>query len=522
MGQCPVNVPEGGYTLEEITSAATPIYKSSCQPFALTLAEWSASIGYRNTPKQKFLKVHKPDRSQKWILEPGEVQKALEMQTEELLRRDGYSVGQQGRDEAQYCSSDDEDAGNCFGGTSMVTNGVGHEYAKSEITTWSAATQRVVNGDKNTSTNSRNTRRNFSVMDAINQDGVRQTTSFEIDDSDDENRSHRPKSQTERRVPFDTKELRTTSSSMLANYFQAKTEVQKSTDGYTALHLRLKAKLVDYYVNTYLPTFPESPIPKGLARYLKRRKKMDEVPNLVASEDLDDCASQHSHSIDYGSIPPSASIKFLALDRVFMDLALTGSLGLSEPRSPSRSSSSSRGDRKSPSHYIVLMNQRSGTPLAVCALKANTVSPVVRIFTTKQRVFGQRPAASTRQLGLNWANNLPLYSWAEIVAEGDLPRPVQFAIYMASGSDGKFTAVPNYRAIFLANGSPEVKVVGRTDRERHDTGSAMISLEATPDGSDLFYHLSIAQGIDPALMMCFTAVFDEVMDRAMRRATIPR
>ena len=515
MGQCPVVSPVPGNADEHSKSAALPFYKRSCHPFVLSITEWSLSVGYRNSVQPSFLKLHKQDRSQKCILEPREVHKAFEIQTQDMLIRDGFETDHQ--EESKYYSSDD---GECslFEETSTITAGMGSEFAMSEITTWTSATHRVINQDKYAARSKRHEQK-FQVMENINENGGKKGT-FEtrIRDNERSRKGHHNPAfdvgeKVPRRVPFDTNELRHASSSMVTNYLQPKAEIKTTEEAYTAvLHLRLRAKLADFYVNSFLPMFPNSPIPPGLSRYLKH--KPHEVPNLT-SEDSDDHVSQSSHSIGSGSIPPSSPIKFLALNTVFMELALTGSLGL-EPRSQHHRSPGRRGDRKSPSHYIVLMNRRSGIPLAVCALKADVGPPVVRIFSTKQRVFGQRPAASTGKLGLHWSHDLPLYSWAEIVTEGDLPNPLYFSIFMASGSDGKFTANPNYRAVFLPNESTDLKVVGRTDRERHDTGCAIISLETSPDECDLFYHLSVAQGIDPALMMCFAAVFDEVMERAMR------
>jgi hypothetical protein len=160
-------------------------------------------------------------------------------------------------------------------------------------------------------------------------------------------------------------------------------------------------------------------------------------------------------------------------------------------------------------------------------MKSPDGPPIVRIYATKQRVVGQRPAASTKQLGLDWANSsaaLPLYTWAEIVTEGMFPDPVRFSIYMASGSEGRFSAIPSYQAGLCNDGTPRIKMIGRTDKEMKATGCALISIEAnttntTQEGDEednLSFHIDVAQGIDPALLLCFTAVLDEVMEKNMR------
>ena len=225
--------------------------------------------------------------------------------------------------------------------------------------------------------------------------------------------------------------------------------------------------------------------------------------------------------IKYSDGPPSSPIRLMVTDAPYMDLAITGSLGLvNRPRSRPLMSSPPRKQLKSPAHYIVLMNRRSGIPLAVCALKAaSTGPPVVRIYTTKRRVFGQRPAASTKKLGLDWSESLPLYTWAEIVTEGKYPDVVKYSIFMATGSDGRFEDTPSYRATHYASVSPVIHMVGRTERDVTHTGCAVISLSQDKDATDehgVFFHLSIARGIDPALIICFAAFLDEVVEKRMR------
>ncbi len=66
---------------------------------------------------------------------------------------------------------------------------------------------------------------------------------------------------------------------------------------------------------------------------------------------------------------------------------------------------------------------------------------------------------------------------------------------------------------------PVIKVVGRTDLESRATGCAIIAIEAEEGGGDddLCFQIDVAQGIDPALLICFTAVIDEIMEKSMRR-----
>lgn len=241
------------------------------------------------------------------------------------------------------------------------------------------------------------------------------------------------------------------------------------------------------------------------------------TPGLVRNDSDSSFSDSGEGRVGFGALPPSNSVYARTTGAVFMDLATTGSLGL-VPRCGFRGKRPFGIDQKSPDHYIVLMNRRSGVPLAVCALKATDGLPVVRIYATKQRVFKQRSAATTEQVGLGWCGKLPLYPWAEVVTERMYPDPAEFSMYMASGSEGRFAAQPSYMAAYKADkGTPLIKVIGRTDQETCYSGCAVVSLEASlPGDGDISFHVDVSSGIDPALMICFTAIMDEVIEKSMR------
>jgi hypothetical protein len=91
---------------------------------------------------------------------------------------------------------------------------------------------------------------------------------------------------------------------------------------------------------------------------------------------------------------------------------------------------------------------------------------------------------------------------------------------MATGSDGRFEIRPSYCAVHESSGSPEIKVVGRTERETYHAGCAVVSLckesNASADDDEAFVRLSISRGIDPALLICFAAFVDEALEKTMR------
>ena len=95
-----------------------------------------------------------------------------------------------------------------------------------------------------------------------------------------------------------------------------------------------------------------------------------------------------------------------------------------------------------------------------------------------------------------------------------------FKIFLAKGNDGRFEESPSYRAEHASVGSPEIRVVGKTERDTEYSGCATLSLcrdEGVVEEDDLFVNLSVAKGIDPALLICFAQVVDEAMEKTMRQ-----
>eukprot|EP00977_Amphora_coffeiformis_P007704 scaffold1690_cov182-Amphora_coffeaeformis.AAC.61 len=300
----------------------------------------------------------------------------------------------------------------------------------------------------------------------------------------------------------------------------------------TILHLRIKPRFTEFYQSHLSRLLPDSPVTRAVSqgialnRLSPPRKSFSHEPHYRPSPTRtysdSSSVSNSVDIVDFGEGPPSHPIRLLATGSSFADLGFTGSLGMvSDRRSSGNNTTGDPSRIKAPSHYLVLLNRRSGVPLAVCALKsATTGPPVVRIYATKRRLFGQRPAATTRKLGLDWSDSsYPLYSWAEIVTEGRYPNRVRYSIYLAKGNDGRFEEAPSYRAEHASVGSPEIRIVGKTEREHTYTGCAILSL-CREDGvieEDLFLNLSVSKGVDPALMLCFAAIVDEAMEKTMRQ-----
>ena len=167
------------------------------------------------------------------------------------------------------------------------------------------------------------------------------------------------------------------------SYFHPSPVANERRDDYmSVLHLTTKANFVGFHQQQFLPLFPNTPTPLGLSK--SGQNISDDLPDFV-SDSSDTSSASGQFSIEFGAILPSSPIRLLASDSVFLDLAMSGSLGLVS-RVRRKVSPKPRDNQKTPDHYTVLLNRRSGIYLAVCALKSPTGPSVVQIYSTKQRV----------------------------------------------------------------------------------------------------------------------------------------
>ncbi len=306
------------------------------------------------------------------------------------------------------------------------------------------------------------------------------------------------------------------------------------------LRLKMRANLGWFYTQHYLKMFPRE-LQTIVGKVPQKEKWIPELKCASSdgsfSSNSSSSSSDNTYCTKYGSIPVTP-IKCPITDVSLLDLAITGCLGLVPQRQDHKALGSSRRqlrdcNGKIPDHCIVLINKRFGSPLAVCVLKETYGSPIIRIYATKQMAFAQKHETTTKQLGLDWADDLALYAWADVTTEGDFPNEMNFDIFMVNRFDGCFSSQPCYSTSFhgqtiddrLALRSPVMKMVGRTDNERHSSGCALFWMQAnetmSSDRSEeapdsLSFRINIAQGIDPALLICFTAIVDEILEKSMR------
>lgn len=559
MGQCPVSTEYHTYSMdeEEFSVAATPTrFLPACSvdlPSVLNSHDAydrkmssSGTSDHDSGVRKTFLKLHRPDVSQRCLIDPDEVNRVLSQQADELLRRRGLfpTLNKKVHDPAaptmmhvleSTLSDELGEVGSRFGAASLVSGVT--TATRSTIHTGNIRPKMTV--DRNWSRRLKPTSGDGTVLSSLaGQHSSVASVLNSVAEQDEDSDLHQDvvdgtiddlgssqklladasmKMKSQLPIPA----LPTSFRGRLVHH--QRNEVDLLRRKYmSVLRLNVKANMGFFYTQRYLLMFPDRPKPFGCQA---PGRKNDPIPDLASESSDNSASSGNSRFIDYGAMPAATSIKCMVTNNSFLDLAITGSLGLVPRDKMGRNSSGQPkylprvGNQKSPDHYIVLISRRSGFPLAVCAMKAASGYPVVRIYATRQRVFAQRPAATTRQLGLEWADNLPLYAWAEVVSDGEFPNSMKFSVFMANGSEGRFSSQPSYEAAFSGGEHPVVKISGKTDMESTFSGCALISMcvdQSSGNDADVSFHLDLAKGIDPAMMICFTAIVDEVMETSMR------
>lgn len=472
----------------------------------------------------EFLAIHLQEPQSKMLLDQRQVMAALVEQVEELIRRE-HLLQDCGSSITSYHSDE-----NMSTGTSVKSVEYSFERlprmnslirAPTAVTTLSAATRKAGNAHATTKRTTYTNQTSPQLVGGIEFAGKEMLRKTILETMKASNRKD----------SWSDVGRNYLACNMLAPLPFAYTDEQmaytrKMKEHMNVLHLRLHLNCISYYKLYLSRKQPSHPITRAVAQSIKttglspsRKTRQHKVqpPDLVNLSD-ESSSSSYCDGLDFGAGPPSERIRLLVSDSVFLDLAVTGSLGLASRKLTHRVSHENHKLLKSPDQYVVLLNRRSGVPLAVCALKASSQGkpPVVRMFTTMRRVSGQSPAVTTAKLGLSWSESLPLYAWAEFVTEGVYPDKVCYSIYLVSDSSGNFETSPSYRATHEAPGSLEIKVTGRTGREFSHSGCATMSVCEDDENGDIFLKLSIAKGIDPALLICFSCFIDESLEKTMR------
>jgi hypothetical protein len=531
--QCGAPISQWGNEAEEKVT-----YNSSLKTFK--------TIGM--APQGTFLKVHVEDRPEKCLLSTDEVVDALVKQAMELLRRD--------IDDTSSLFSDDKYESSIQESSSMTNKVTSFPFSDTSV----AAPSTRVPSDLNLSS--------FTAFTTNTKETLMIGVSAHKYESDSPGRMQQEiKGNIKERMPTilsavdeNEAEMKKRVQEAITKVSRKETEIRRlgriirsieagegctmiptslvqddplppqfgplAREYMTILQVRLKPRFIDFFHSHLVRLLPLSPLTREVSRgiTLNRMTPLNK-PNPLATQPLlarihSDSTTSIAESVESGVVPPSDPIRLVATGLPFADLALTGSLGMMRRREEKVPRSASTRV-KSPNQYMVLFHRRSGLPLTVCALKSGwTGPPIVRIYATKRRMYGQRPASNTKKLGLDWCKPLPLFPWAEIVTEGRYPSRVTYSIFLAYGNNGRYEESPSYRAEHASAGSPTIRIVGRTEREQQQTGCATLTLcreDGAIEEQDLFWNISVAKGIDPALFLCFAAFIDEAMEKTMRQ-----
>lgn len=564
MGQCapssPLGYPPNSIDDDEFCIVAAPTGAAGCHEglplhkmlFQNDVPNDITSDRFQSHDRQRknFLDAHRPNCPQRCFVDQSEIKRAAWLQSDELLRRHGrlkmHGTSENGRSQQIISMHENQN----FVDTSAMKNKDNDDRKSmiSEPSMVSAITSasRTTVGRTNTKRISKNDRPT-NIFSSVSGSSSISPTNLNNAGKDDMNylvSDNYMKRPIEEQLAYARAKLYANHEALnieknAISYNQSVSNYAERHECMSVLRLKMKANIGKFYTQRYLTMFQSEREP--ILGTIPNRE--EEVPELTCESSdssfssSSSSTSDHSNCMNYGFMPPIIPVKCSITNQSLFDFAITGCLGLVPREQDHKALRSSRRQLRHqyeniPENCIVLLNKRSGAPLAVCSLKATSGSPVVRIYATRQMAFAQKPIATTQQLGLDWTEDLPLYEWAEVKYEGDLLDEMSFTVFMVKRFDGYFPSQPSYKAWFdgyaaddnEAVRSPVIKMVGRTDSERNMSGCALIWIEAdemtrrmqTENVCDLSFHINLAQGIDPGFVICFTAIVDEILEKSMR------
>lgn len=145
----------------------------------------------------------------------------------------------------------------------------------------------------------------------------------------------------------------------------------------------------------------------------------------------------------------------------------------------------------------MVLRDLSGVVVAVCLAKVLSIEKSFYIYSPEPRVEGQGPSSETE-------DGKPLYSWAKVNLDM-LSIPKSYTIYMATGHDEFDNGA--YRGENIGVLSPKMTV------RKNGKGCCLVDRAVFEFECNNCYGLTIAPGIDPALMICFTVITDELKEK---------
>lgn len=311
----------------------------------------------------------------------------------------------------------------------------------------------------------------------------------------------------------------------------------------SVLHLKMNARMSDFYREEFLLSFPQFPVPKEMDMHkavfqsnfnwkkpvsrARNRRSLDYMPGLVQS------ASSMSSSSEQSSVklPTSFGAPLLmAVDGSnFLGITVAGCLGLVDSRS---SMTTCRDPNKK---YIVIGDHhRSEKPMLVCCLKSSKGKPDVRILSTQPRMEGQEPITlSSDELGIT-EDSYTLYSWAELRTENEFPdENAKYSLHMSDGTKNKFHEEPTYTALHESAGATDLTVFRRkvekptsiikkgkvqeTKSELLHCARICVRTDSDMCNQETSYMISVVKDTGFTNIIAMVAIIDELIEFAMRK-----
>lgn len=277
------------------------------------------------------------------------------------------------------------------------------------------------------------------------------------------------------------------------------------------LHLKTHAYMSDFYVNEFLMSFPQYPLP----------------PELVAKTFTSISPAQdnvNTHDV-------SSPIRLAVDGSSFMELEFYGSLGLGTARTEVFQRGSSLANTNVKRGYLkdflVMGNSCSGAPILVSSLKSKKGKPIVRIYATKPRCKTQESIIHSDKLGIT-KESYPLFTWAELRAgKGEFPSAeTKYSLHTCTGRKNEFHKEPLFTAIHGCDGMMDINVFGRKeDNERNAVGEPFhcarvcvrMDSQTQKRKSEINYMISVVKGVEVAMILAMVAIIDELVEFSMRK-----
>ena len=143
---------------------------------------------------------------------------------------------------------------------------------------------------------------------------------------------------------------------------------------------------------------------------------------------------------------------------------------------------------------MVLEDGMTGEPIAICLRKFEMIGQTFKIYTTQPNFPGQRPSDRKH-------NNTPLYTYARVER---VPFSTEQRVFMEQAHQHSSQQLPSYTVNRAGSMWPKKRTVRRQGQP------AAFMEGGTWEGNWNSYLITVAPGIDACLMLCLSAICDEM------------